>query len=59
MPKVTEPTVKLTPSFRKGETIVCKSTGLEFKILEITEEGNLLCAGRAGAMPPHAAEKKL
>jgi uncharacterized protein YodC (DUF2158 family) len=54
-----EPTVKLTPAFKAGETIECKSTGEKFKILEITANGDLRCEGRAGIMPKEAAEKIL
>lgn len=56
---MSEPTVKLTPTFKVGETILCKSTGEEFKIIAITPDGNLQCASRAGLMPPSAAEKKI
>ena len=56
---MSEPTVKINPTFKVGETILCKSTGAELKILSITAEGNLQCEGRAGLMPPSAAEKKL
>jgi hypothetical protein len=54
-----EPTVKLTPDFKAGETIKCKSTGEEFKILKIHAKGALECEGRAGLMPKEAAEKIL
>jgi uncharacterized protein YodC (DUF2158 family) len=53
------PVVKLHPTFKVGETILCKSTGEELTILSITPEGNLQCEGRAGLMPAAAAEKKL
>ncbi|MES2923685.1 MAG: hypothetical protein V4819_19175 [Verrucomicrobiota bacterium] len=54
-----EPTVKLTPDFKVGETITCKSTGEKFKILGILENGDLNCQGRAGIMPKDCAEKIL
>lgn len=56
---MSEPTVKLTPSFKVGETILCKSTGEELKIIAINPDGNLQCSNRAGLMPPTAAEKKI
>jgi hypothetical protein len=52
-----EPTVKLKPDFKIGETIVCKSTDQQFKILAIKPEG-LVLQGRAGIMPASAARKK-
>lgn len=59
MTPVTSPTVKVTPTFKRGETIACKSTGEEFKILSVTSEGHLLCQGRAGLMPADAAQYPL
>lgn len=53
------PTVRINPDFKPGETIACKSTGEEFKIIAITAQGHLLCQGRAGLMPADAAEYPL
>lgn len=55
----TGPTVKTTPDFKVGETLACKSTGEEFKIIKINSDGNFVCAGRAGVMPKEAAQKPL
>jgi hypothetical protein len=54
-----EPKVKLTPEFKKGETVIESATGEEMKITEVTKEGNLRIEGRAGLMPPTGVEKKL
>ncbi|MEO5712162.1 MAG: hypothetical protein ABIT37_01630 [Luteolibacter sp.] len=52
------PTVKLTPTFKVGETVIEIATGEEMKILEIVNE-NLRIGGRAGLMPPTGVEKKI
>lgn len=54
-----DPTVKLTPDFKVGETVYCKATRAKFKVLAITKSGDLSCAGRAGLMPASAAAKEL
>lgn len=59
MSQPAEPTVKLTPAFKVGETIQCKATGETFKILVIEPNGDLHCEGRAGIMPKECADKIL
>lgn len=58
-PDPKQPTVKLTPDFKVGETIVHKFDGTEHTILSITPEGNLECSNRIGLMPPNVAAKKV
>ena len=53
------PTVRVTPDFKPGETILHKYEGTEHVIEAIDANGNLQISGRAGLLPPTAAEKKL
>lgn len=59
MQQKASPAVKITPEFKAGDRIACKSTGEEFEILSVTPDGDYICKGRAGIMPKSAAEKPL
>lgn len=54
-----QPTVKVTPDFKAGETVIHKGTGDELKVEAVTPEGNLRCQGVAGLIVPTAVEKKV
>lgn len=56
---MSEPTVKITPSRKAGDTVYCASTRQKFKVLEVTKSGDLVCEGRAGVMPKEAALTEL
>lgn len=56
---MSEPTVKLTPTRKAGDTVYCASTRQKFKVLAVTPSGDLICAGRAGVMPKEAALTEL
>jgi hypothetical protein len=54
-----EPTVKLTPPRKAGDTVYCATTHQKFKVLQVTANGDLVCEGRAGIMPKEAALTEL
>lgn len=54
-----EPTVKLTPTRKAGDTVYCASTRQKFTILEVTKSGDFICKGRAGVMPKEVALTEL
>lgn len=56
---MSEPTVKLTPTRKVGDTVYCASTRQKLKVVEITKSGDLVCKGRAGVMPKEAALTEL
>jgi hypothetical protein len=56
---MSEPTVKLTPPRKKGDTVYCASTRLKFEVLEVTASGDLVCKGRVGVMPKEVALTEL
>lgn len=58
-PAVIGPSVKVTPTIKKGDHIYCKSTMEKFKVLQVLKGGNLVCEGRAGVMPKEAALTEL
>lgn len=58
-PILPAPTVKVTPDFKIGETVIDIATGEPLKIIEIARDGAFRIAGRAGLMPPTSVEKKI
>lgn len=53
-----QPTVKVTPAFKVGETVVIKATRAKAKIEKI-REGNLRLSGIAGWIVPTSVEKDI
>jgi len=54
-----QPTVKLTPAFSIGETVIHKFEATLHKIISITAAGLIQLEGRAGLIEPSALEKNL
>lgn len=57
MPKEIEPSVKLTPEFKVGETVTHIGDGSTHTILKISKEGNLTLSGAATLIRPTAVTK--
>lgn len=54
----TEPTVKLTPDFKAGETVIHLGEKTEHKIVKVHPDKTLTLAGLAGRIRPDAVQKK-
>lgn len=55
--KNAEPTVKLTPDFKIGETVTHIGEGTEHRIINISADGYLLLTGVATLIRPSAVRK--
>jgi len=53
-----EPTVKLTPDFKVGETVTHNGEKTDHKVLKVNEDKTLILEGLAGHILPEAVSKK-
>lgn len=53
-----EPTVKVTPDFKKGDTVVHLGEGTEHKVSKVHPDGTLRLSGLVGRIVPTAVRPK-
>ena len=58
MSETTEPTVKVTPDFKVGETVIHLGERTEHKVLKVNKDKTLILEGLAARIRPTAVSKK-